>query len=215
MKGKKDSKSNKISGKKGKKKISTAKAITLTLKNKQPKLSKSLDKTNISNKGITIIANNINTIDLKSKMTEKELFFLEIYLAGDISLEDAMIQAGYDNYQKSSLNTIARRIVQKHEAQTEDARILARAMGMGEIRVFKVLLDLMQSRVERIKLDATMYLGKVLGLTKDQVEGQTGITIVFEAPGQAAQPAALAMPTQGKEQVHPLPYAGKVLQITE
>ena len=88
---------------------------------------------------------------------------------------------------------------------------------MGEVKVLQVLWELMQSKIERIRLDATMYLGKILGLTKEQIEGAQGITIIFEdAAGQTNQ-VAVAQPAQDAEPTLPstLPYAGKVLQITK
>ena len=152
--------------------------------------------------------------DLKAKMTVKELKFLEIYLAGNISQVNAVKAAGYEGYNERYYETLARRIIAKHEAQVGDGRILARAMGMGEVKVLQTLWELMQSKVERIRLDAVMYLGKILGLTREQVEGAHGITIIFEGAAPNL-PASLALPVQPGEQAQAPTYPGRVLQITK
>jgi len=152
--------------------------------------------------------------DLKAKMTVKELKFLEIYLAGNISKIKAIKAAGFEAAQDSHLYLVAKKIIEKHETQAGDGRILARAMGLGEVKVLQTLWELMQSKIERIRLDAVMYLGKILGLTREQVEGAHGITIIFEGAAPNL-PASIALPAQAGEQAQPLPYPGRVLQITK
>lgn len=131
---------------------------------------------------------------LKDQMTLKELKFIGYFLTGENTIEKSMILAGYDGYHQKSLYRLGRKIVEKYESQVDDHRKLARAMGAGETLVFKTLLELIKSKNERIKLDATVNLAKILGLTKEQLEGPGGVTIIFEGPevqvpGPGAPPA--------------------------
>ena len=153
---------------------------------------------------------------LKDQMTEKELKFIGYYLTGENTIERSMILAGYDGYHQKSLYRLGRKIVEKYESLGQDHKIIARAMGAGETLVLKTLLSLMKSKSEKIKLDATVNLAKILGLTKDQLEGVGGITIIFEA---ADQPAALpgappALPVGEPRPAAGLPGPTKPLQIT-
>jgi hypothetical protein len=152
-------------------------------------------------------------------MSVKELKFLGYYLSGDYTQEEAMKLAGYEGYSKSGLYYIAGKICNKYEAQADDHRNIARAMGAGEILVFKTLLELMKSKSEKIKLDATVNLAKILGLTKEQLEGAGGVTIIFEGSGQpAALPGAPGLPppppgSPGQPAALPLP--AKPMMITK
>jgi hypothetical protein len=147
-------------------------------------------------------------------LTEKELKFIEIYFQGNISQTNALKSAGYDGYSETYLPILARKIILKHESQTQDARIIFRAMGAGEVAVVQGLLKLAQgSKSDMVRLNAWSMIAKCIGLTKEQLEGSGGITIIFESPDQPGQPAALpARP----DEVQPVAYQRpvKVLQIT-
>jgi hypothetical protein len=157
---------------------------------------------------------------LKDKMTEKELKFIGLFLKGEYSKIKAMILAGYEGYSESALYAIASKIVEKYESQAGDHRIIARAMGAGEVLVFKTLLELMGSKNERIKLDATVNLAKILGCTKEQLEGAGGLTIIFEGPDHrqvhVTGPGAPPLPgSPAPEQSgSPAPTYTRPLQIT-
>lgn len=154
-------------------------------------------------------------IDIKAKMTLQELNFLEIYLSGGVTIDKAMIQAGYGHYSQDWRYKLAQKIVIKHESQAGDHRIICRALGAGEIAVIQGLLDLARNaNSEMVRLNAWSQLSKILGLTKEQVDGAGGITIIFEESDKArALPGAPPMP----DQAQPISYqvTGKVLQITK
>lgn len=152
--------------------------------------------------------------DLKSKMTVKELKFLEIYFQGNISQEKAMDLAGYQDYNQDYKGILARKIIRKHETQAGDHRIIARALGAGEVFVISGLMELAKNgKSEIVKRAALGDLAKILGLTKEQLETAGGIKIIFEVNGDQ-RPAALALPAQDAQ---PVAYTQpiKVLQITK
>jgi len=222
MKAKKDSKSKRLDSKKGKRKVSTADAIALTRKKRQPKLSKSLEKTDKTNQEITTIVNEINQLgydsDLKSVITTKEYQFVSNYLSGGVTIIEAMKSAGYIGYNEDYLYRLGRKIVQKLETQAEDCRKIARAIGAGEVFIIKTLYSLAKdSKSEKIRGDNAMNLAKLLGLTKEQLDSAGGVTIIFEgagAPGATASlPGAPLPPSQGEIKV--LPASNKPIMITK
>jgi len=151
-------------------------------------------------------------------LTVRERKFLEIYFQGGKTLEESMILAGYTERQKGSLNGVARRIIQRYETQAGDHRIIARALGAGEVTILQGLLNLAQKgKSELVRLNAWSHLAKILGMTKEQIEQGGGITILFEAPSGPGPtlPAALALPAEGEQAPQSAPtYPGRVLQIT-
>jgi hypothetical protein len=128
--------------------------------------------------------------DLKSRITEKELRFLELYLTGEYTIDKAMILAGYEGYHPKSLYRLSRKIVAKHESQAGDHRKIFRAIGAGETAVAQGLLDLARhAKSEMVRLNAWTALAKCLGLTKEVVEGVEGISIVINSSrGLSPQP---------------------------
>ena len=151
-------------------------------------------------------------------MTLQELSFLEIYLSGRVTIDKAMIQAGYGHYSQDWRYKLAQKIVIKYESQADDHRNIFRAMGAGEVAVVEGLLKLARSaKSEMVRLNAWSMIAKCIGLTKEQIEGVGGITIIFEASDQPGQPAALALPPQAGEQPQPVTYQApnRLLQITK
>lgn len=158
-----------------------------------------------------------SAIDLKSIITEKEARFLQLYVSGDYTIEKAMLLAGYEGYSQNHLYWISGKIINKIESQTEDHRKLFREMGAGEMIVIKTLLSLIKtSKNELIRLNATSQLAKILGLTKEQIEGAGGITLIFEGQGQAqvalVGPGAPPMP---ETRALPGPTSNKPKMITQ
>ena len=207
-----NNKSKKLDGKK----LTTAQAIAQTRKKKKVKLSKSLEKTaEIGN-----IINNVNSLEhkasLKTVITTKEYSFLSNYLSGGVTVIEAMNQAGYIGYNESYLYRLGKKIVEKYESQADDHRIILRAMGAGEVEVINGLLSLARgAKGEMVRLNAWSQLSKILGLTKEQLEGAGGVTIIFEGPGSTASlPGAPPLPpSQGEIKV--VPASTKPIMITK
>ena len=257
MKAKNDSKSKRLDGKKGKRKLSTWEAIRAAKrdkKNNKPKLAKPLDNQEKSTPKITISPNNSNNlpnqeyssppqpdtqvpniivqygenfqdnpendnniINLTDKLTTKELSFLNNYLSGQVTIIQAMDSAGYANMHERYKYHLASKIIQRYESQAQDHRIIARALGAGEVFVIKGLMDLARDSTSGlVKRAALADLAKILGLTKEQLEGAGGVTIIFEgagAPGATASlPGAPLPPSQGEIKV--LPASNKPIMIT-
>ena len=159
-----------------------------------------------------------NIVRLKDKLTDKELRFVSFYMTGEYNQEQAMNLAGYGDYHPAYKRLLASRIIARHESQAEDHRNICRVMGAGEVAVIRGLLDLAKTaKGEMVRLNAWSQLSKILGLTKEQLEGAGGVTIIFEGAGTpgatASLPGAPLPPSQGEIKV--LPASNKPMMITK
>ncbi|MBU4448706.1 MAG: hypothetical protein KKD99_08975, partial [Proteobacteria bacterium] len=146
---------------------------------------------------------------------QKELKFLELYLSGNYTKEKAMKAAGYVGYHEKYLYHLSGKIIEKYECQAGDHRKIFREMGAGEVAVIEGLLKLARgAKSEAVRLNAWSMIAKCIGLTKDQVEGVGGITIIFEKDSKArALPGAPPMGMDSRPAA--LPISNKPLMITK
>ena len=129
-----------------------------------------------------------NVVRLKDKLTEKELSFLSSYLSGGVTIDEAMIQAGYGAFHERYRYSLASKIVQRYESQTADHRIIARALGAGEVFVIRSLMDLAKDSTSGlVKRAALADLAKILGLTKESIQGGAGVTVIIQAQDGSKQ----------------------------
>jgi hypothetical protein len=157
------------------------------------------------------------TVNLKDKLTEKELRFLEIYMSGNYTIEKAMVAVGYNDLHPRYRYFLASKIIQKYESQAEDHRNIFREMGAGEVEVVSGLLNLAKTaKSEMVRLNAYSMIAKCLGLTKEIIEGAGGVTVIFEAsPAQPGPPGAPPPPPGSPPQPAGLPISKKPLMITK
>lgn len=142
--------------------------------------------------------------DFKRQLTQKEMNFLEIYFAGGVSIDRSMILAGYGNYSQDGRYYIAKKIKEKYELQTRDHRKIMRALGYGEVKILRLLIDsATKAKSETVMLNARVALAKCLGLQTETLEAIEGIQIVIKSGGgqhqadkpKPAQPRALPAPS--------------------
>ena len=157
--------------------------------------------------------------DLKGEMTLNELKFLGLYVSGNISRIKAMKSAGFVSANDSYLYLLAKKIIEKYESRIDDHRKVARAIGAGEVFIIKTLYSLAKdSKSEKIRGENAMNLAKIIGMTKEQLEGAGGVTIIFEGSGTPGAPASLPgappmPPNQGEIKV--IPASNKPMMITK
>ena len=148
-----------------------------------------------------------NRFDLKSKLTDRELRFIEIYLSQGCNQEKAMIQAGYTEYGKDYRLKLATKIVAKYEQQAGDHRKIMRAMGYGEVRVLQMIADSAENgKSEIVRLNAKLAMAKFLGLSQEAIQANQGITIVIQ--GQDQRVAIMgSQPGQAEIKEPPMPLS--------
>jgi hypothetical protein len=157
-------------------------------------------------------------IDFKGQLTLKELGFLEAYLSGECSIDQAMIAAGFGDHHVRSRYRRARKIIEKYETQA-GARKVLRACGVGETRVAQKIDKLMDAPSDRTQLGATELAAKCLGMAQEPRGPAQGIQIIIHtslAPGSGEGPAGQpGPPVVEVQEKKPLPPQRKPLQITK
>lgn len=164
------------------------------------------------------------SIDIKGKLTLQELKFLEIYFTtpyspkkGRMTIEKAMIAAGYTNISQRERYRIAAKIVKKYEDQTEDARKIFQDIGFGPVEIAKGIKALAKTaRSEMVKLNAHGMAAKASRMLREPEQTHQGVQIIINcaspSPGQGQGP-----PVQvNVQEVRPaIPKPKKPLQITD
>ena len=106
------------------------------------------------------------------------------------------------------------------ETQTEDHRIIMRAIGAGEVAVAAGLFQLARTAASEVaRVAAYTTLSKMLGMQKEILQGSEGVTVIIQGPDACVQVnagapgPALPAPTQPAYQ-HPQPtMPGKPITI--
>jgi len=155
-------------------------------------------------------------IYFKGQLNLKELKFLEAFLSGECSIDQAMVAAGYGSYHMRSRYRRARAIIEKYERGARGAREVMRACGVGEVRVVKKIDALMDAPSDRTQLGATELAAKCLGMAQEQRGPSQGIQIVIHTALAPASGEPLpGPPVVEVQETKRLPPQTKPLQITK
>jgi hypothetical protein len=127
-------------------------------------------------------------IDIKAKLTLQELKFLEIYLSERITIDNAIIQAGYGNYSKDWRYKLAKKIVIKYERSGGEAAKIFQELGFGQIKVVQGIIDKAENaKSEMVSLNALALAAKCCRMTEEKERTGQGISIniitTVAAPG--------------------------------
>ena len=163
----------------------------------------------------------LESVNIKGKLTEQEGKFIEYHLIKGEPVRRALILEGYPVEPDSTMYFRGKKILQKLEQNTDDHRKILRAVGAGEVAVAQGLLALARDQnagaVARVAAYTT--LGKMLGMSKEVIEGRKGITIIIEGPRgeRATVGPGPAGPAAAPQQQLPGPVypPGKAVTITE
>jgi uncharacterized protein (DUF2384 family) len=145
------------------------------------------------------------------------LTFIENFLTGDQTLEDAMISAGYHGYHPNSLYRLGRKIVQKYE-QSAQGREILRSTGFGEVEVSRRMAHLARSsRSEVVRLRAVELAAKCLGMLEAQDQANQWVTVIIQAIDSQQQVNILpTRPAEPGVYNHPQPARpGQPITITK
>lgn len=196
----------------------------IVLKNSIDVDSSSID---INKKGETIelldqIEKIVNEVNFKEKMTVKELKFIEYHLVKGETIKRAMMLAGYRDLENNHLYWLAKKIVNKYEERAADHRTIMRAIGAGEAAVSAGLLHLARTATSEVaRVQAYTTLAKMLGMQKDILQGNEGVTVIIQGPDacvqvNAGQAPTLPGPTTPAPYQHPTStIPGKPITITK
>jgi hypothetical protein len=166
-------------------KMSTKQAIKQILQKKKrkpaPQVPITIEKSGNSPEIIEVSNEDcLENCDLAGGMTLRELKFVEIYLSGQISLDKAMILAGFERYSETYRARLGTKIIRKYECSVGDHRKIMWALGWGEVRVIQSLIEAATGfNSETVKLNARIALAKCIGIQKEVMEAAEGISIVI------------------------------------
>jgi len=153
----------------------------------------------------------IPEVNLTKPFTTQEKKFLEIYLSGKVSREKALSLSGFKITDVKKINLTANRILEKHVRRV-DLRQILRAVGLSEIRVAKMVLQIAEdlSNTAKTRLAALELAAKMLGMTRDFDSGYQGAEIVIEAGADVGDQAL----DQEQQQAQPTRVAVKARMRT-
>ena len=186
-----------------------------------------IDTDNINySKNIDILNEDIknNSINIKDKLTNQELSFLEIYfnsrhLKGQdrVTIDRAMISAGYDNFPENTRYNIAKKIVQKYEKTAPEARKIFSALGYGPVKTALGIIDHAENSPPTVSLNALKLAAACQGMIEQTQDAAAGITInILTAPpaGSPAGPGPVVEVQDGQPAGQTSAPPRKPLQIT-
>lgn len=123
----------------------------------------------------------ISKTNLKERLKIKEIKFLEYFISGNYTINEAMILAGYGNLNPRYIYTLASKILRKYEEAAPDAKKIFRDIGFGELSVAKGIKRLAQhGKSEVVQLNAHALAAKCLQMTQEAPAINVGFQVVIK-----------------------------------
>jgi hypothetical protein len=141
----------------------------------------------------------LKDFDIKGKLTRQEIAFLEIYFNSPrikgknrVTIEKAMILAGYTDYGKNWRYILAKKIMGKYARAAPDVRQIFQDLGYGQIQVAAGIIRHAESaKSESVSLNALALAARCQGMTEPKEAGGSGVQIIFNTgPAAPPEPAA-------------------------
>lgn len=173
----------------------------------------------------------LSTVDIKGKLTSSELAFLDNYLntpylkgKDHITIDKAMILAGYGQLSQASRYRIAKKICSKYERAARDNAEIFQALGYGKLQVARGIIHKAEAaQSEAVSLKALALAADCLQMREQADQGRQGINIIINtgpspaAPGQQPPgpgPSVLFVGNGEQQQPEEQPKITKPLQIS-
>ena len=149
---------------------------------------------------IPIVDNNLKDLkgsNIKDQLTSQELTFLELLFntprknwKDQISIDKAMLGAGYGGFSQNYRYSIAKKIIKKYERGAGGASQVFQDIGFGQVKVAQGIADKAENaNSEAVSLNALALAARCQGMTEPQDQGRsTGIVININT-GPPAAPA--------------------------
>jgi hypothetical protein len=165
--------------------------------------------------------------NIKDQLTSQELTFLELLFnsprkdwKSQISIDKAMLGAGYGGYSQDWRYKLARKIVRKYERGAAGASQVFQDIGFGQVKVAQGIADKAENaQSEAVSLNALALAARCQGMTEQEQGGSSTGIIININTGPTPAPGGLpgAPPVPGASLVIGSPAPGpprKPLQIT-
>lgn len=152
---------------------------------------------------------NIDIIDDKGNLTAQELKYISLHLTYGIPPLTALTLAGYPEYSDQHAYFVGRKIVKKYESQV-GALDLFINLNYGPQEIARTIIDVaVNCPNQQIRLNAAALAAKAVGLLKEAIDAQPGVTIIIKGRDaeQHAQPGGREPAKIHKEQAITGPVA--------
>jgi hypothetical protein len=134
-------------------------------------------------KEVSVNEEDIEPIDIKDELSEKERKFVLLHLMAGVRVKDALILAGYREYEDHYASTIGRKIVKKYERQA-DGREIFSDLNFGPAEIARGIMHIaIHAPNLQIRLNALALAAKATGLLKEAIDQAPGVTIVIKGRG--------------------------------
>jgi len=136
----------------------------------------------------------------KDQLTSQELTFLELLFntprkdwKSQISIDKAMLGAGYGGFSQDWRYKLARKIVKKYERGAAGASQVFQDIGFGQVRVAQGIADKAENaQSEAVSLNALALAARCQGMTEPKEQGGSLVQIIINTGG--TQPPAPGSP---------------------
>jgi hypothetical protein len=123
---------------------------------------------------------NIEPIDIKGELTEKERKFIFLHLTANVPAQTALIAAGYREYSENHAYAVARKIIKKYESRAETTEIFS-DLNFGPHEIARGIVHLaIHCPNSQVRLNALALCAKAVGMLRDQIESTPGVTIIIK-----------------------------------
>jgi hypothetical protein len=117
---------------------------------------------------------------MEGEMTNQELRFINLHVSGTVPAKSALVLAGYREYSERYAQILARKIVAKYECGTESREIFS-DLNFGPTEVARGIIALaVHCPNAQVRLNALALAAKCVGMLRDQIEAQPGVTIIIK-----------------------------------
>jgi hypothetical protein len=123
---------------------------------------------------------NIEPIDIKGEMTQKEQKFIFLHLTANVPAKTALIAAGYREYSERHSQILARKIIAKYESRADTTEIFSN-LNFGPQEIARGIIHLaIHCPNSQVRLNALALCAKAVGMLRDQIESTPGVTIIIK-----------------------------------
>jgi hypothetical protein len=140
-----------------------------------------------SSGSLSVTSNENKGLSTKDKLTPQEALFLSIYLETPItganqkvSINEAMIRAGYVDMGEGNRYRIAKRIIKKYESSAPGTPEIFRAIGFGEVEIARgIAKKALEAQSEAVSLRAHELAARCTKMTEPEAQSGSRVNIII------------------------------------